>query len=366
MKDCLGIINLDEDESRIRDLVVRRPIAAIPIAARYRVVDFVLSNMTNSGIEYIGLFTKNKSRSLMEHLKNGGTWDLHRKRQGLKIFNFETENLFNDDVHNFMNNIEFIKYSRKKYIVMSSSYMLCNMDYKRIINEHKISGADITMVYKNINNAKKAFINCEVLNLDQYGNLISVGKNIGSHNNVIINMEIYIMSIDLFIDIIEKSIEEGIYKKIKGYITSNVDKLKIRGHEFRGYLACINSLVSYYKANMDFLKNKVNHEIFNEVMPIVTKTKDESPTQYTKDSCVRNSIIANGCFIEGEVKNSIIGRRVYVGKGSKIENCVILQNTVIERNSYLDRVIADKGSQIEEGEKLIGAEEWPVFISKKE
>ena len=88
MNNCIGIINLDENESRMSELVKNRPLASVPLAARYRIIDFVLSNMTNAGMDSIGIFTKNKSRSLVDHLTNGRPWDLHRKKHGLRVFNF--------------------------------------------------------------------------------------------------------------------------------------------------------------------------------------------------------------------------------------------------------------------------------------
>lgn len=364
MNNCVGIINLDENESKMGELVRNRPLAAVPIAARYRIIDFVLSNMTNSGVECIGIFAKNKSRALMDHLKNGRPWDLHRKRDGLKVFNFGYEDPAFDDVHNFSDNIEFIKYSRKEYIIMAPSYMVCNIDYNEALEEHKKSGNDITIIYKNVNNADKYFIGCDVLNINENRKLLSVGENIGRDNNSNINMEMYIMSTELFIDIVLDSIRSGMYRKIKQFINSNLDILNVRCYEFKGYLACVNSLNSYYASNMDLLKKKVNNELFYEGKPIFTKTKDEAPTQYGEDSNVKNSIIANGCYIEGEVRNSIIGRRVYISKEAKVENCIILQNSRIGKESKLNNIIADKGSEIKEEEVYKGSDSCPMVIEK--
>ena len=148
MKNCLGIINLDEDESKMGDLVKDRSLASVPIAGRYRIIDFVLSNMANSGIEGIGIFTKNKSKSLINHLTNGRPWDLHRKKHGLSVFNFGDKDPLNEDVHNFEENMEFIKKSNKEYVLIAPSYMVCNINYNELINKHIKSKNDITIVYK--------------------------------------------------------------------------------------------------------------------------------------------------------------------------------------------------------------------------
>lgn len=158
MKDCLGIINLDENEEKILELTAHRLLGALPIAGRYRVIDFVLSNMTNSGIENIGIFTKNKSRSLVDHLTNGRPWDLNRKKDGLRVFNFGDFNPQYDDVHNFLDNIDFFEKSKREYVLLSPSYMVCNIDYNDLMKYHKESGNDVTVVYKNIKQIGRAHV----------------------------------------------------------------------------------------------------------------------------------------------------------------------------------------------------------------
>ena len=172
------------------------------------------------------------------------------------------------------------------------------------------------------------------------------------------------MSTELFIDIILKSIKGGLYRKVKTFINENLDKLNVKCYEYKGYLACVNSLKAYYNVNMELLNQEVNEELFGKDRPIVTKTKDEAPTLYTSDSEISNSIIANGCYIEGEVKNSIIGRRVHIHKGCKIENSIILQESDINKNSRLSKVITDKGCVVEEFECFIGRNDQPVVLGK--
>lgn len=365
MKNCIGIINLDENENRMGELVVNRSLASIPIAARYRVIDFVLSNMTNSGINCIGIFTKNKSRSLIDHITNGRPWDLNRKTDGLRVFNFGNEDPVFDDVHNFADNIQFLNRSRKEYVLLAPSYMVCNINYKEVLEYHKSTGKDVTIVYKKVNNADEAFSDCGVLNIDDAGNVISVGENIGKNPKANINMEMYILKRELFVNIVNECISSGMYRKVKDYIHNNLKNISAGAYEFTGHLDCINSIKALYDSNAALLNKKINKEIFNEERPIYTKTKDEGPTFYSDKSNVVNSIIANGCRIEGTVENCIIGRRVYIGKNTKLKDCVIMQNSRIEDDVVLDNVIADKGSEIRKGETLIGSTMYPLVIKKK-
>ena len=365
MKNCIGIINLDENENRMGELVVNRSLASIPIAARYRVIDFVLSNMTNSGINCIGIFTKNKSRSLIDHITNGRPWDLNRKTDGLRVFNFGNEDPVFDDVHNFADNIQFLNRSRKEYVLLAPSYMVCNINYKEVLEYHKSTGKDVTIVYKKVNNADEAFSDCGVLNIDDAGNVISVGENIGKNPKANINMEMYILKRELFVNIVNECISSGMYRKVKDYIHNNLKNISAGAYEFTGHLDCINSIKALYDSNAALLNKKINKEIFNEERPIYTKTKDEGPTFYSDKSNVVNSIIANGCRIEGTVENCIIGRRVYIGKNTKLKDCVIMQNSRIEDDVVLDNVIADKGSEIRKGETLIGSTMYPLVIKKR-
>lgn len=365
MNGCLGIINLDENDSKMGDLVSNRVLASIPIAGRYRIIDFILSNMTNSGIEAIGVFTKNKSRSLIDHLSNGRPWDLHRKKDGLRVFNFGNDDPVYDDVHNFESNIEFIKKSRREYVLIAPSYMICNINYNDLIKYHKRLDNDITVVYKKISDANNNFIDCEILNINNKNRVIGIENNIGHENNANVNMEMYILKTDLFIDIIYEGIRSGLYKKVKEFIHLNIDNLKVGAFEFSGYLSCINSIQSYFNANLNFLKEEVNKELFHSNVPIYTKVQDEFPTKYTDGSKVNNSIVANGSYIEGTVKNCIIGRQVKIGKGSVIKNCIIMQNTVIGDNVIMDNVISDKGIVISNDNIIMGEGRLPITIEKE-
>lgn len=365
LKNYLGIINLDENEDRIRELTRTRPLASVSFAGRYKVIDFILSNMTNAGIENIGIFTKNRSRSLVDHLSNGRPWDLHRKRDGLRVFNFGDEDPVYDDVHNFADNLQYFKYSKQEYVILAPSYMICNIDFKDVMNFHENSGNDITVVYKKISNANKTFLECDVLNINGEGRIVSVGENIGSAKEANICMEMFVMKKDLFIEIVYECIKTGRSRKVKQCVYRDLNKFNVGAFEFTGYLSCINSLEAYYKANMDLLNVKVNSELFLENGPIFTKSKDESATKYTKDSQVVNSVVANGCYIEGRVENCVISRRVHINKDALVKDCIILDNCIIGPNSKLINVITDKGSYMPRGEELRGARNFPLVIEKQ-
>lgn len=364
IKDYMGILNLNEREDNIQNLTRNRTVASIPVAGRYRVIDFVLSNMANAGIQNVGIFTKSKSRSLMDHLGGGKPWDLDRKSGGMFVFNFGYGNPALEDVEMFRNNIDYLQLSKEKNAILSPSYMICNIDYEEAVKYHEESGNDITVIYKSAKNCAISFLDCDVLNMDNSKRVLSVGKNVGVHDSNNICMEMFIMKKDLLVELIYKCITTGICRKIKHAIYRSLDEYKVGGYEFKGYVECINSIQSYYKFNMDCLNEKVSKELFFNNGLIYTKVKDEAPTKYMESSDVKNSLVANGCIIEGTVENSIISRRVKIKKGAAVRNCIIMQNCIIGKDAELVNIITDKNITIGTDKVLKGDKEIPLVIEK--
>lgn len=193
LNDYAGVLNLNEDDINIRSLTHSRPLACIPIGGRYRIIDFILSNMVNAGIQNVGIFMHGNARSLMDHVGSGKPWDLNRKINGLFVFNFGGSHGYVSDIELFRENMEYFYQSRQNNVIISPSYMICNMDLEKAVEYHEQSGKDITIVYKKINDGKKRFIDCDVLNLDSDNSVMSVGKNMGMENENNISMEIFIM-----------------------------------------------------------------------------------------------------------------------------------------------------------------------------
>ncbi|MCY6960181.1 glucose-1-phosphate adenylyltransferase subunit GlgD [Clostridium brassicae] len=362
--DYMGIISLNENDENIKNLTGKRPLASIPIGGKYRIIDFVLSNMVNGGLTNVGIYTQSRSRSLMDHLDSGRYWDLDRKINGLFIFNFNYSSAITNDIELITNNMEYLYRSKQSKVVFSSSNMICNIDYKSAIDFYENDNNDITIIYKKVKNSSCNFLDCHVLNIGENNSVISVGKNIGTNNEINLSMDMFIMSKDTLLQILDECVSKGYYKSVKEYVYANCDKFNIKAHEFDGYLTCINSTKAYYKANMDMLNPKIGKELFSKNGPIYTKVKDAPPTKYYNGSKASNCLIANGCIIEGEVKNCIISRRVVVHKGAKIENCIIMQNCEIKENAKLTNVIIDKNVVIEKNKELKGDSEFPVVIEK--
>lgn len=365
LTNYMAILTLNEDDRDLSSLTKHRQLASIPFAGRYRLIDFMLSNLVNSGVKRIGILTQNKSASLTRHLNAGKPWDLDRKINGLTVLNFDNKYEYFNDIEMTKELLRYIIDSNHKYVIVSPSYMLCNMDLKKAAEYHEQSNADITIIYKSIENGSKYFIGCDTLNLDGNNNVLGFGKNIGMSNKHNISTEIFIMQKKVLIDLIYQALEKGLFKSIREAVQKNTDILRINGYEFKGYLRCINSVRAYYDANKEMLNPDLKNELFFKNGLIYTKVKDEAPTKYTSNSEAKNSLIANGCVIDGKIENSIIGRRVEIQKGCEIKNCVIMQNCTIKENVKLSNIIICKDIIIEANKELRAEKDYPLIIEKE-
>jgi len=364
----MGIINLSESTELIKELTLNRSIGAIPFAGRYRVIDFALSNMVNSDINNVSIFTQGKTRSLMDHLGSGQPWDLNRKRDGLFIFHPDVSSYDivqkKGDIEMFKEQLDYMKKSKQEYILMSRSYMVCNIDYRSVVDFHEKTDADITIVYKSMNNSVRRFVNCDTLTMNHEDEVMSIGKNLGKEKYYNVSMEMYLMKKDLLIQIIEDAIHTGDGDYLKQCIFNRMRSLKVMGYRYYGYLSCINSLSNYYTASREMLDVNVYRSLFSGERLIYTKIKDEAPAKYTNTSAVVNSIIGSGSIIEGTVENSIIARGVNIAKGAIVRNSIVMQNANINETSNLNYMIIDKNVTISKKKMLFGDINHPYVVKK--
>ena len=330
-KEILGVIDATTHLESLEDLIPHRSMSAIPFAGRYRLIDFVLSNMVNSGIKSVAIFPRFQYRSLMDHLGSGKEWDLDRKRDGLFFFPscsqqvpFEYLGCFKQ----FELNLDFFNRSTQEYALITNSYTVCNLDYKPILNRHIDSRCDITEVFQN-------------------------GKS----------MEMFILKTSLLIELITSHNETG-YHSILDVVRDESNQLRVCNYEYNGYVSSINSIEKYFEHSLELLNPTVWKQLFLKANPVYTKVKDEPPTRYKTGVNVKNSMIANGCVIEGHVENSIIFRGVKIGKGTVIKNSIIMQKSQIGDNCVLDSVILDKDVAIEDNVTLKGEKSAPIVLRK--
>lgn len=325
----LGVIDATTYKREMDDLTIHRSIAAVPFAGRYRLIDFVLSNMVNSGIESVAIFPRYQYRSLMDHLGSGKNWYLNRKRDGL--FFFPSPDLPISHIgsfQHFQQHIDYFLRSTQKYALICNSYTVCNIDYEEVLRRHIMSECDITRI---------------------------------CHHGQ--SLDMFILETSLLLDLIANQ-QRNHYQSIVDVANDQTNGLTVCDYEYDGYVAVIDSIERYFYHSLELLQPDVWKQLFLKGRPIYTKVKDEPPTKYTLHACVRNAMIANGCVIEGEIENSIISRSVKIGKGTVVKHSVIMQKSQLGENCYLEYVIVDKDARIGDGVKLIGTPEQPIVIRK--
>ena len=368
MKDVMGIINLMEHEDFLKEITDHRPVAAVPFGGRYRLIDFVLSNMVNSGLCNIGLVVQHKYGALMDHLGRGKDWDLDRKRDGL-FFLPPSQNYYQSsnrwDLRHLQNHLEYINYSRQKYILIAGSNMLCNINYQDAFKFHQAMNADITIIYKDMEHSIEDLSQFQLIHIAEDGRCIDIEIKPERIKCANVSMEMFIIKKSLFLQLINQCSSRGECDFIRDVLIKNLNRLRIYGYPYQGYLANIDSVQSYYNYSMDLLKPEIWQKLFFDSGLIYTKPRDGAPTKYGEESQVTNSLIANDCIIDGVVENSIVFRGVKVHKGAHVKDSIIMQVCEIMENAVLENVIADKEVIITKGRHLKGEENFPLVIKKK-
>ncbi|MEG1254482.1 glucose-1-phosphate adenylyltransferase subunit GlgD [Clostridium sp.] len=367
MKNVMGIINLYEKDRRLLELTNHRPVAAIPFFGRYRIIDFALSNMTNSGITNVGVFIQEKPRPLTEHLAQGKWWELDGKKDGLFIFYpyYNSMNsMYMTEMKNFKDNIDYIVNSTQDYVIISSSYMLCNTNFEEVVNFHKKSNSDITVMYKDVNNANDEFLGCDVLDINKHGFIKGISINKGDKKDRHISMEIYIMKREFLLNLINEANKLSALYSLKETIEYFCNDFSINTFKYEGYLACINTIIEYYKKNIELLDTKNRDQLFKPESPIYTVIRDNAPAWYGENAKIKNSVVSNGALIEGTVENSIIARGVKVAKGAVVKNSILMSRCTVGSEVYIDSVIADKNTKFLRVKEIVGSKEQPVVLKK--
>lgn len=372
--NALGIIFPNVYDELVSELTNERLMASIPFASRYRMIDFTLSSMVNCGIDNITVLVRENYFSLLDHLGSGREWDLSRKNGGLNIFPpYAQKNMgvYGGKVGMIASVLGFLKSQKEKYVVLADTDIAGNFDFKAILDAHIASEADITVVYTK-EELPENLVKTDDLTRVMYYTLDLDGSqvkkiNINSQEKGIQNFStnIYVFDREALIDIIKTAFNNGSVYLERDILIPQLDKLKVNGYEYTDYVSHISSLKSYFDENMKLLKDENLDALFDR-NPIYTKIRDDNPTRYMNGSSAKNVMVADGCVIEGEIENCILFRGVRVGKGAKVKNSILMQDTVIESGVDAEYIVTDKKVTISEGKELKGTETFPIFVAKRQ
>lgn len=366
-KKVLGLIFSNMHDGTITDLTKARTMGSVLFGGRYRLIDFPLSNMVNSGIDEVGVITKSNYQSLLDHLGSGREWDLASKNGGLHLlppFSHVSSGMYRGRLEALYGVWDFIKTSGADYVVLSDCDVVANIDYSKIVDAHISSGADITAVYAkdvvSVEQAQKA----TVFGINDDGRIVDVlvSPHLSGACNISLNM--FVLSKEFLKNIVLEANSRGLVSFEKDILQARTHDYKIMAYRFDGYFSRICSMDTFYKANMNLLNTENRNKLFIANKPIYTKVRDNPPAKFAIGAKVKNSLIGDGCIIEGTVENSILFRGVKIGKGAVVKNCILMQDTNIGAKCEVNCVISDKNVVVGDMRMLTGSENYPLYIGK--
>ena len=370
--NTMGLIFSGNPEVNLGELMKVRSIAAVPVGGRYRIIDFMLSNMVNSGIVNVGITTGYKTRSLSDHLGSGKAWDMARKENGLFILpppeNMEISVRNPEGIDFVEAAMSYLKRSRQEYVLLSDCNTICNIDFDEVIKFHFDKDADITIVCTEVGELTPKELSKHILlDMEDDGRVKDIQVYPRRQKSNLSYMHMMFIRKDRLIDMVDDCLAHDRHSIAKDILLANVDKRKIFAYKFEGYRKKIDSIKSFYQFNLELLNSEIRHEVFgkDDSRSIHTKVKDSVPTKYTASAEVKNSFIADGCCIEGKVENCIIFRGVKIGKNSVVKNSIIMQNSRIMDDCTVENAIFDKEVILCNGKKLVGQVTYPLCIGKR-
>ena len=362
--DVLGFVFAGTLDEKIPELAASRTTASIPVGGKYRIIDFVLSNMSNSGINNVGIIAKSNFLSLTDHVGSGSAYDLSKRRSNLTLLTPYGGKSFSSYVETVYNMHGYLENCREEYVLISPGNVICNFDFTDLFDFHSKKNADVTLVYKSTV-VPGGYERPITVDVDPDGKVSQVFVKPSATDEVV--NQVYgtiLVKKSLLMEEIRQALSLN-QLDAKRLIQDLPAKYNVYAFENKGYTAAISSINDYFDFNMDLMKKEVRDELFDPKHPIYTKVRDDAPSRYGLSSSVKNSIIAQGCVIDGEVENCVISKGVYVGEGAKLSNCIVMQDTKIGKDTNLNYVIIDKDVTIKDERTLMGFESYPIYIAKK-
>ena len=366
---AIGIILAGGNNHRMKELSQKRAIAAMPIAGSYRSIDFALSNMSNSHIQKVGVFTQYNARSLNEHLSSSKWWDFGRKQGGLFVFTptvtYDNNFWYRGTADAIYQNLAFLKNSHEPYVIIASADCVYKMDYNKVLEYHIEKKADITVVCKDMPAGTE---------VERYGTLKMneecliedfEEKPIVAKSNTI-SCGIYIIRRRQLIELIEKSAEEDRHDFVRDILIRYKNLKKIYGYKIKEYWRNIASVEDYFSTNMDFLKPEIRDYFFKQYPDVYSKVDDLPPAKYNTGSQIRNSLISSGCIINGIVEDSVVFKKVFIGNNCFIKNSIILNNVYIGDNTHIENCIIESRDTIRANSYHKGENGIKIVIEKNE
>ncbi len=366
---AIGIILAGGNSHRMKELSRRRAVCAMPVAGSYRSIDFALSNMTNSHIQKVAVFTQYNAGSLNEHLNSSKWWDFGRKQGGLYVFTpavtAESNFWYRGTADAIAQNLSFLKNSHEPYVVIASGDGVYKLDYNKVLEYHIAKKADITVVCKDMG---------PDVDVERFGTIRMneesrieefEEKPVVARSNTV-SCGIYVIRRRQLIEMIEKSAEEDRYDFVKDILIRYRSMKRVYGYKLKDYWRNIATVEDYFNTNMDFLKAEIRDYFFKQYPDIYSKVDDLPPAKYNVGSQTKNSLISSGCIINGTVEDSIIFKKAFVGSNCYIKNSIILNDVYIGDNTHIENCIVESRDTIRANSYHKGADGIKIVVERND
>lgn len=366
---AIGIILAGGNNNKMRELSNKRAIASMPIAGCYRSIDFALSNMSNSHIQKVAVLTQYNAKSLNEHLSSSKWWDFGRKQGGLFVFTptITAENSwwFRGTADAIYQNLSFLKNSHEPYVVIASGDCVYKIDFNKVLEYHISKKADITVVCKDMP-ASENVGRFGVLRMNEDARIDEFDEKPMVARSNTISTGIYVIRRRQLIELIERCAQEDRHDFVKDILIRYKNLKRIYGYKIKDYWSNISTVQSYFKTNMDFLKPEVRDYFFKEYPDIYSKIDDLPPAKYNPGADVKNSLISSGCIINGQVENSVLFKKVFVGNNCVIKNSIILNDVYLGDNIHIENCIVESRDTIRANSYHCGEDGIKIVVEKNE
>lgn len=368
MKNVVALINL-YSSPEFGLLTEKRPAASTTILGRYTFIDFTLSNLTNSGIDDIGIMVKNNSRSIIKHLRSDSAY-LKNSKTGFVNWMINEQGFhnpfFNTDINNIKENDYFLYDDSCKYVIILPVGIVMKCDYSKMIEEHIKSGKEVSIIYTETEDAGKEYFGLSKITVNALGNVQKVDDVDKKDKKAYVSLRSFIINKETLKRAIKDLDKISNVYSLKDLIIymQRYNSLEVHACRYDGRVTFVNSLQKYYETSMlykDIILND-RENTFPDDWKIYTRTHDTRPTLYGKDSEVKDSILANGSTILGTVKNSVLARNVIVEEGAIVENSIIFSDTVIKKGVHLKNVVGDKLCTFENKKEVFGKDNEVIYI----
>ena len=366
----VGLIFSGMYNDGLDNLIRSRTVASLPFGGRYRLIDFILSDMVNSGIMDVGVMTKFNYHSLIEHLGYCQDWDLNRKRGGLALitpYSTGTFGGYRGKIEELRAAVQFLSGQDAEYVVLADTETVYNIDLRPIVKAHAASGKDLTIVTAPVSEDDEG-VSELVFDSPDGINPESVYLNYDAKKGQYSSIGIYVISRQLLIDLVTSLAAKGFYHLERDLIQQGFNKgtLSIGISVFEGLVLRNRSVAEYFENNLKLKQEWVRDAIFRPEAPIYTTVRDEVSTYYGEYSSASDCLIADGCRILGKVDNSVLFRNVVIEKNAVVRNSVIMSGCVIREGAVIENTIIDKGVSVSEMRRITGAPKCPMIIQKGE